>query len=218
MKLIWLSALCSLGLSVSSTTLGQDSKPLYRNDFEHAALDTVPEDLLVLDGAFAVKEDQGNKFLELPGAPLDSFGVLFGPTLKDGVQASARVFGTAKGRRYPTFDLGLNGVAGYRVRVSPGRRLLELFRGDTVKASCPYTWLPGHWTELRLQVAKTSSGWKVSAKAWPQDQAEPAGWMISFDDPEEVPAGRAILFGSPFSGTPIRFDDLLLTRVASEGR
>ena len=40
----------------------------------------MPEDLLVLEGAFVVKAEGGNHFLELPGAPLDTFGLLFGPT------------------------------------------------------------------------------------------------------------------------------------------
>ena len=62
----------------------EDSKPLYENNFESAEVGKVPDDFLVLDGGFAVKSDGTNKFLELPGAPLDSFGVLFGPTEKDG--------------------------------------------------------------------------------------------------------------------------------------
>jgi hypothetical protein len=208
----------AVALSLGLTALGQQTQPLYKNDFQQAALDKLPDDMLLLEGAFAVKEEGGNRFLELPGAHLDSFGVLFGPTVKDGVEASARVFGSATGRRYPTFDLGLNGVGGYRVRVAPGRGLLELFRGDSVKASLPYTWEPGRWTRLRLRVLKTSSGWRIQAKAWPEDKTEPAAWMISVDDTRELPAGRASIFGSPFSGKPIRFDDLLLTRVESGNR
>src|SRR6266705_1564487 len=64
-------------------TFAQQAKPLYENDFEQAALDKVPDDFLVLDGQFTVKEEGGNKFLELPGAPLDTYGVLFGPTEKE---------------------------------------------------------------------------------------------------------------------------------------
>jgi hypothetical protein len=204
-----------LSLSLAASASGQQAKPLYKNDFQQAALDKVPEDLLVLDGAFAVKEEQGNKFLELPGTPLDTFGALFGPAEKDGIQATARVFGTSRGRRFPTFALGLNGVAGYRVQVSPGKKLLELYRGDSVKASVPYTWSSGHWTRLRLQVRKTSDGWTIEAKAWPEGKDEPASWMISTTDKEELPAGRASIFGSPFSDTPIQFDDLVVTRIGS---
>src|SRR6266536_3558957 len=61
-----------------------EEKPLYQNNFEKAEIGKVPDEFLVLDGQFAVKEENGNKFLELPGAPLDTFGVLFGPSEKEG--------------------------------------------------------------------------------------------------------------------------------------
>ena len=66
---------------------------LYENNFEQAALDKAPDDFLVLDGDFAVKQDNGNKVLELPGAPLDTFGVLFGPTTNSQrLPLSARIY------------------------------------------------------------------------------------------------------------------------------
>src|SRR2546422_2778071 len=74
-----------------------EPKLIYENNFEKAEVGKVPEDFLVLEGAFAVKEESGNKFLELPGAPLDTFGLLFGPTESEGMVVSARVYGTAKG-------------------------------------------------------------------------------------------------------------------------
>src|SRR5438128_8851958 len=100
----------------------QQAKPLYQNDFEQAALDKVPADFLVLDGGFAVKEEGGNKFLELPGAPLDTYAVQFGPTETSGITVSGRINGAAKGRRYPTFGVGSNGVAGYKLQISPAKK------------------------------------------------------------------------------------------------
>src|SRR5438067_11448912 len=116
-------SLAAIGLA--SCLVAQENKPLFENNFEKAELDKVPDDLLVLEGAFAVKAEGGNKFLELPGAPLDTFGLLFGPTESTNVAASARVYGTGKGRRFPTFGLGLNGVGGFKLQVSPGKKLLE---------------------------------------------------------------------------------------------
>ena len=109
----------------------------YQNDFQKAELDSVPPDLMVLDGQFTVKEERGNKFLELPGAPLDTFGVLFGPNAKENVAVSARIFGIGSGRKLPAFDVGLNGVGGYKLRVSPAKRALELYRGDAQKTTVP---------------------------------------------------------------------------------
>ena len=191
----------------------QQTKPFYENNFEQAALDKVPDDFLVLDGQFAVKEEGGNKFLELPGAPVDAYGVLFGPTEKEGTAVSARIFGIGKGRRYPTFAVGLNGqgAAAYRLQVSPAKKALELFKGDEVKATVPYEWQSGAWVRLRLQVRKIKDGeWKVEGKVWADK--EPSAWLVSFDEKEQPVAGKASIWGSPYATTPIRYDDL---RVAS---
>jgi len=200
------------------TALAQSSPPLYEIDFTKTEVDKVPDDFLVLDGQFAVKEEGGNKFLELPGAPLDTFGVLFGPTEKEGVAVSARIFGTGKGRRFPAFAVSLNGVAGYKLQISPAKKLVELYKGDAVKRSESYEWESGKWTNLKLQVRKVKDGeWKVEGKAWQEGSGggEPASWTISFDEKEEPIGGRAAVWGNPFSGTPIRFDDLKVARVTT---
>ncbi|MEC9081470.1 MAG: hypothetical protein VYE44_06795, partial [Verrucomicrobiota bacterium] len=93
-----LPLLLVLGLASIST---QAAEPLYLKNFEQTEIGEVPSDFLVLDGSFEVKEEDGKKYLELPGAPLDSFGIIFGPSAKYGNEISARIFGTKKGRRYP---------------------------------------------------------------------------------------------------------------------
>lgn len=208
MKLIFFAAGC---LAAISTPKAADTKPLYENNFEKAEMGKAPDDFLVLDGGFAVKEEGGNKFLELPGAPLDTFGALFGPTEKAGIAVSARIKGTGKGRRYPTFGVGLNGQGGYRLQVSPAKKALELYKGDEVLASVPYEWKSGEWTLLWLQTSKTGDGWKVEGKAWTQGETEPADWTVSHVEKAEPAAGRASIWGSPFSTLPIQYDDLLVT-------
>ena len=205
--LLILAHLCGIAL-------GQEAKPLYQNDFEKAEVGKTPADFLVLDGEFAVQQEGANKFLELPGAPLESFGVLFGPTQKDGSSVSARAYGTAKRRRDPVFALGLNGVGGYRLQVSPAKKQIELCRAEVVKTNAPYQWASGTWTRLRLQIQKTGATWKVEGKVWPDGNPEPAEWMIHFEEKEEIPPGRAGFFCSPFSGTPIRLDDIVVGRTS----
>jgi hypothetical protein len=192
----------------------QSAKPLYENNFEKAEVDKLPEDFLVLDGSFTVKAEGGNKFVELPGAPLDSFGFLFGPTEKEGLSVKARILGTGKGRRFPVFAVGLNGVGGYKLQVAPAKKAIELTKGDEVMASVPFEWQSGSWTMLRLQVRKVKDGqWKIEGKAWPQTGKEPAAWTISLEENSEPTPGRPTLWGNPFSGTPIQYDDLLVEVV-----
>ena len=209
-QILILPLLLALQLGASAATT------LYEADFKLAEPDKVPADLLVLDGAFAVKAEGEDKFLELPGAPLETYGFLTLPkeNFKQNIAISARVLGTAKGRRAPTFSAGLCGVGGYKLQVSPAKKLVELFRSDTLKASVPYEWKSGEWTHLRLQVRKLAEGgWRIEGKAWTQGQAEPSAWTITCDDVIEPPGGRPSLWGSPFAGTPIRFDDVKVTTV-----
>lgn len=188
--------------------------PLWQQDFEAVKDGKVPEPpegVMVLDGQFAVKEADGNRFLELPGAPLETFGVLFGPNAAAGNEAQARILATKTGRKFPTFALGMNGVNGVKVRVSPAKNALELVQGDEVKATAPFAWKSGDWTSLKLRVAASAGGVTVSAKAW-QGTAEPAEWTAKFDT-AALPAGMAGVWGMPFSGTPIRFDDLKVSKA-----
>ena len=206
--------LLSLILACATTAFAQ-TKPLYENDFERAAPGKVPEDMMVIGGEFTVKAEGTNKVLELPGAPLDSFAVLFGPTEGTEVAVSARIFGTAKGRRAPTFGVGLGGVGGFKLQLSPGKKALELLKDQDVKASVAYDWAGGTWTQFRLSVRKVKDGeWKIEGRAWPQARAEPKEWTIEFVDKEEPVPGKASVLGAPFAGTPIAFDDLRVEKVA----
>ena len=186
--------------------------PVYANDFESAEVGRTPKDLLVISGAFTVRADGGNQFLELPGAPLEMFGALFGPEGKDGVSVSAKFFGTKTGRKFPAFGLSLNGAGGYRLQVSAGKRQLEIFKGDELRTGVPFEWTDGAWLSLRIQLRKAPAGaWTIEGKAWPATGAEPEKWSIVLEEKDAPAAGRPGIWGSPFSGTPIRFDDLAIT-------
>jgi hypothetical protein len=203
---------------LSLTLLAQNSV-LYENNFEKEQVGKVPENFLVLDGGFAVKEEAGNKFLELPGSPLDSYSVQFGPTESSNIVISARINSTAKGRRFPTFGIGLNGIAGYRLQLSPAKKSLELYKGDTFRTNAPFEWNSGHWLNFRLQIRAIGPGeWKVEGKVWNTENPEPSNWTVGFDEKDLPAAGRPSVFGSPFAGTPIQFDDLRVERVAPSNR
>jgi hypothetical protein len=189
-------------------------KSLYENNFEHTEVGKVPDDFLVLDGGFVVKEAEGKKFLELPGAPLETFAVQFGPARSNDVAVSAAIKGAAKGRRQPVFGVGLGGVAGFKLQVSPAKQTLEIYRDADLKASVPYQWVSGHWITLRLQIRTAEKqGWIIEGAAWDQGQSPPEKAMISFQATEAPLPGRASVFGSPFSGEPIWFDDFAVSEA-----
>ena len=207
MKLFCLFSLLMAGAAFAEA----ETPPIFSNDFSREAVGQLPKDFLAIAGDFTVMEDdRDGRFLVLPGAPLESFGLLFGPTLKGESGVRARFFGTKAGRKFPAFGLSLGGVGGYRLQVSGNKKRLEIVQGDAVRQSVEYLWNEGGWTNLLLQVRKVGSEWVIEGKVWPSGGVEPVGWMISLSTPLEPPGGRPGLWGTPYSGTPIRFDDLLV--------
>ncbi len=192
-----------------------DAAVFYQEDFQKIEIGEVPTEFLVLEGAFAVREMDGNRVLELPGEPLSMFGLLFGPSETDQVAVRARFNGTKKGRKFPAFGVGLGGANGYRLMVFASKDALELYKGEEVVAAKEYHWTPETWTDVLLCVFKTGDKqWKLVGNASPPVTEGLAEWMINLDTHDEPPTGRASLWGSPYAGTPIRFDDLVLTRTA----
>ena len=106
-------------LEKDKASLGSRNEVLYAADFSTVEVGKLPEDFLVLNGEFAVQADAGKKFIELPGTPIESFAVMFGPAEKENVSVSAKIRGTSRGRRYPAFALGINGLGGYRLNLIP---------------------------------------------------------------------------------------------------
>ena len=218
---VWcLVGVLGLGFGVSSLARAADGtgKVLYQNNFTTNEVGKLPDEMLLLDGGFAVQDVSGNKVLQLPGTPLDTFGVLFGPTEGANLAVSARVHSTKKGRREPAFALGLNGNAGFRLQVSAAKKLLELYKGDDVVAKEPFTWESDSWTMMKLQVRRAKDGeFAVEGKAWKQGTPEPDKWLVAHiektEPGKEPSAGRASLWGNPFAGTPIDYDDLVVSAV-----
>jgi len=192
-----------------------DGKVLFQNDFEKATVGELPPGFLAIDGDFKVIETNGNKALELPGTPAENFyGVLFGSATNSGVSLNARVYGTGGKRRAPSFGIGLNGASGYCLRASPAKNTVELYKGDEMRTNAPLAWKSGTWTMLRLQVrAKGTDSWMIEGKAWEQGTPEPKDWTVAIEEKSAPSAGRPSLWGTPYSSTPIWYDDLLLTEI-----
>ena len=189
--------------------------PLYQNDLEKLMAGKLPPEFLVLGGEFALVKDGANTVIELPGEPAEAFGLLFGPTIKEGgVSATARAFGIKIGRRAPAFAVGLSGISGYKARLSPAAGALEILRDEEVKTSQPVAWKSETWTWLKIAAKPLADGkWKVEAKAWMAGAAEPVKPLVEWTDTEAPPSGRASLLAAPYAGTPIRFDDLRVDKL-----
>jgi hypothetical protein len=180
----------------------------YSNDFEKAEIGKVPDEFMVLDGPFAVRQVDGNKCLELAGDPIGAFGALFGPAGITGSEVSARIWAAPTGKRFPEFGIGANDAGGYKLMLLPGQHKLELRKGDAAAGTSNFEWSPSSWTCFKLRIAQVNQSWIVQGKAWKQGQAEPTEWPLTVHDPEAPSPGRASIWGNDYSERPIRFDDL----------
>src|SRR5881394_43234 len=181
----------------------------YSNDFEKADEGSMPEQLLVVNGKFQVKKEGGNKFLELAGEPLDAFAFMLGSDEHTTISASIRASST--GKRFPEFGIALSGAGGYKLWLMPAINELQIMKGDDVKVAKPLTWKSGSWLNLKLH--RRTDGQKniLEGKVWDKSSPEPADWMITLEDSEKPPKGRPSVWGVPYSGTPIDFDDLSIS-------
>jgi hypothetical protein len=199
----------SVAVCCAALALGAAEK--YHTNFSGAEVGKLPPDVQAVTGGYKVATFENDKVLELPGEPLDVFGLLFGPAGAAEVDVRARAWSAASGRRMPEFGVGTGDVAGYRLMLLPAARRLELRRGDepVTSVETKEPWRSGTWTWLRLRVAKQANGhWAVQGKAWPADGKEPQDWQLSHDAAQPPHGGRASVWGIPFSGQPIRFDEL----------
>ena len=100
------------------------------------------------------------------------------------------------------------------MQISAAKKLVELYKGEEVVASEAFAWESGSWTTLKLQVRKVKDGdWAVEGKVWKQGAPEPSKWTVTYSEKNEPTAGRASIWGNPFAGTPIDFDDITITGV-----
>jgi hypothetical protein len=202
-KSVWITLCCA------AVALGAAEK--YHADFSTAEVGKLPADVQAVTGGYKVAPFENDNVLELPGVPLDIFGLLFGPTRAAEVDVRARAWSAASGKRMPEFGVGTGDVAGYRLILVPAAKRLERRRGDepVTSVETKEPWRSGSWTWLRLRVAKKADGrWSVEGKAWPAEGKEPQAWQLTHEATQAPHAGRASVWGIPFSGQPIRFDDL----------
>lgn len=213
----WLAGLCLLAaatmpIHAQEQTAKDDA--LYTMNFEKEDLGYYPIDFLVLEGDFKVEQQDGNRVLALPGQPLNTMGFLFGPTEYENIRVSGRFLSENVKRRYPRFGVGLCGVMGYKLRINPATRSLELYLGDDVVMKAPYKWKSGAWACIVMQLLKSPEGkWTVQGKAWTEGDKEPQAWMLEYQVSEEPISGKPIAWATPYSGLPIYIDDLRIEKA-----
>lgn len=170
----------------------------------------VPKEVFVVEGSIKITAKDGNKAIVIdPGSELTDACAQVGNSAAGESSIEARIFASKRARSVPKFGISVHGMSGYRLLVNAAKKQLELVKSDTVAASIPFTWTSDAWLKLKLDVKRgEGDGWIITGKAWAADAAEPAETMVKAEDKGLKGQGKAGLWGTPYSQTPIYFDDI----------
>ncbi len=184
---------------------------LYQQDFEEVEVGSLPDDFFVLDGDFSVGMTGNGKCLVLPGNPIGEFGFLFGPRFdKKNVECAFSFWTKNLGRRFSSLECAIGGIRGFRLRLDGVAKSATFRCGDTILTEkCP-DWNVETWTSLRFRasVSDENSNMVASFKLWEAKDYEPVRWLHLAAPTDPLPMGRCLLWGYPYAGTEILWDDL----------
>lgn len=169
-----------------------------------------PKEVFIVEGKIQITAKDGNKAIVIdPGAELADACAQVASSAAGESSIQARVFASKRARSVPKFGVSVHGMSGYRLLVNAAKKQLELVKSDSVVASVPFTWTSDAWLNLKLDVMRGEGGaWMITGKAWPAESSEPALAMIKAEDKGLKGQGKAGLWGTPYSQTPIYFDDI----------
>lgn len=209
-----LLSLFSFAALVASASAGDLKK--FSFDCEAWAEGAPPADVYVVAGVINVKAQDGNKALEIGvGGELGQANAQVGTSAKGAASIEARVLATKMGRSFPTFGVGIYGNSGYRLMLAPAKKEIQIVKGDENTAAVlkagPAEWTSGAWLKLKLESKMgDNKQWVLTGKVWPANAAEPKEATITVEDSGSKGQGKCSIVATPFSGTPIYFDDIKL--------
>ncbi|MES2594501.1 MAG: hypothetical protein V4662_04150 [Verrucomicrobiota bacterium] len=169
-----------------------------------------PKEVFIVEGKIQIAAKDGNKAIVIdPGSELTDACAQVGSSAAGESSIEARVFASKRARSVPKFGVSVHGMSGHRLLVNAAKKQLEIVKSDALIASVPFTWTNDVWLKLKLEVKRgEGDAWAVTGKAWPADVAEPAEPTLKAEAKGLKGQGKAGVWGTPYSQTPIYFDDI----------
>ena len=185
----------------------------FEENFSKLPNEVEPENLFILDGEFLVKTIEENKLLELSGSPVGDFGYLFGPRIREkAIELQFSFLSSKQGRRFPAIAAGIGGMRGYRFRWNVSTQKILLYRDDVLLLEKIYPWESGLWWRIRFQVLPLQDSKNLlQLKLWQKQKEEPESWLFEHRDDALFKGGKCVIWGYPYSGMPVQFDDLKIS-------
>ena len=186
-------------------------------DFQELAPGPLPEEgygVVDLEAKFLVAESGGQKYLELSPLPLVDGGLLLGKSIVGPCTITARIEATGKKRSHPRFGVALHGMNGPRLRMVPARKQLELVYSrdteETVATADMTEWVSGKWCWMELSIAAAEGGSLLEGRLWMEGSTRPEKPQIRYQATTPPGQGKPSIWGAPYSGLPVRFDDIII--------
>ena len=132
--------------------------------------------------------------------------IYVGPSYLSGYTIQADVLSTQRGRRRP--DIGLINT-GYTMDLQGNHQRIQVQSWAAelrVDERVPFAWEPDVWYTLKLRVDVDGDRALIRGKVWPRDEAEPADWTVTVEDPEPVRQGSPGIIG--YSPIDIYYDNV----------
>ena len=193
---------------VTAALRAQDAAPTVES-FDSLEAGPPPDSLMVVEGSWAVVAEETGKHLELQAEPVVDAALLIGPSLKAEGSVRAKIRAAKSRRAHPRFGVGLYGVSGVKLRVSPAQKKVELVLGDEVIAEAPFdAWTENAWWQVELKVTGSGESWVAEGRVWPDGSKAPERPTVSQPLTAAPGQGRASLLGAPYANKPIHFDDV----------
>ena len=159
-------------------------------------------------GSLAVEDVDGNQVFRKGASRtgIHRHAIYMGPADMAGYTVQADVMASQWRRRRP--DVGLIN-SGYTMDLQGNRRKIQLQSWAAelrIREEVDFTWEAGTWYRLKLRVDVDGDRGLVRGKVWPRDEAEPADWTITAEDPLPNRNGSPGIIG--YSPIDIYFDNV----------
>jgi hypothetical protein len=155
--------------------------PPWTEDFDATTGEAPPKPWINAAGKFVIRELDGSRALfRVEDVTVTRRARLFmGPWTLSNYTVEVDV--RAIERRRQLGDVGVFAQQ-YGLILFGNAQRLELHPWQTATAmtvAAPFAWRADTWYRLKLRVENLSDGTtRVQGKAWPRDEAEPAGWLV----------------------------------------
>lgn len=178
-----------------------------------------PKEVFVVEGTIKIAAKDGNKAVMVSPENLVDASAQFAVSAAGDSVIKARVFASKKGRSNPRFGVAVHGMSGCRLIANAPKKLLELVKGDEVLTSVPLTWTSDTWLWMKLEAHKQGDVWTITGKTWAADATEPTEAQLTQTIKGIKGQGKASVWATPYSSTPIYFDDIEVgVEVAAEAK